>query len=389
MSSGRCAQRRQRNRQDVQTVEEIFAEASRPHLLLEVPVGGGNDADIDPQIRRAADALERLLLEEPEHLRLQSGCHLADLVQKDRPAVGRLEKAALLSVRAGERAALMTEELAFEQRFGQRGAGDVHERMTRPIARVVDDLGREVLAGAALAHEQHRGRRAHRYFLEQRAHARDRGAHADDPVEAVRLRLARAQGPHLAAQARRLERFLDQHRDFVDVERLVGVVIRAVLHRLDRVVHARVRRQHDDQRVGVVLLDLLQDRQPVGIRQPVVQQDEIDALVAAGERLGGGLRFDNPIALVREAAGQRPANQLLVVHDEDGRGLHEGWLSIRGGRTPPAHRGGGTAGISTGVKAGAERARPGRQSRTAWSAHGRRRERALPPSSRASRRRSS
>ena len=55
--------------------------------------------------------------------------------------------------------------------------------------------------------------------------------------------------PHLAAQPRRLERLLDQQRDLVEVERLVRVVIRALLHRLDRGLDARVRRQQDDQRV--------------------------------------------------------------------------------------------------------------------------------------------
>ena len=65
---------------------------------------------------------------------------------------------------------------------------------------------------------------------------------ADDAIEAVRLRLARAQRAHLAAQARRLERLLDEQRDLVEVERLVRVVIRAVLHRLDRRLDARVRR---------------------------------------------------------------------------------------------------------------------------------------------------
>ena len=49
----------------------------------------------------------------------------------------------------------------------------------------------------------------------------------------------RAQRPHFAPQLRRLERLLDEQRDLVEVERLVRVVIRAVLHRLDRDVDAR------------------------------------------------------------------------------------------------------------------------------------------------------
>ena len=101
---------------------------------------------------------------------------------------------------------------------------------------------------------------------------------ADDAIEAVGLRLAGAQRAHLAAQPRRLERLLDEQHDLVEVERLVGVVIRAGLHRFDGGVDARIGGQQDHQRVGIGLLDLLQDRQAVGVGQPVVEQHEIDAL---------------------------------------------------------------------------------------------------------------
>ena len=151
----------------------------------------------------------------------------------------------------------------------------------------------------------------------------DRAALADDAIEAVRLRLARAQRAHLAAQPRRLERLLDEQRDLVEVERLVRVVIRAVLHRLDGGVDARVRGQQDDQRVGVALLDLLEHRQAVAIRQLVIEQDEIDALARARSSASAAVAAStHAVAFLRQAVGQRPANQLLVVDDEDGRRLH-------------------------------------------------------------------
>ena len=46
----------------------------------------------------AADALERLLLEEPQQLRLQRRHHLADFVEEHRAAVGRFEQPALLPI---------------------------------------------------------------------------------------------------------------------------------------------------------------------------------------------------------------------------------------------------------------------------------------------------
>ena len=54
---------------------------------------------------------------------------------------------------------------------------------------------------------------------------------------------------------------------------------------------------------------------PVG--QPVVEQHEIDPFAMLLERLGGRLRLDHAIAFLREPIVQRPANQLLVVDDEN------------------------------------------------------------------------
>ena len=67
------------------------------------------------------------------------------------PPCGDLEQALLVGVRAGERAALVAEELALEQRVGQRAAVLRHEAPLLARARVVDGARDEVLAGAGLA----------------------------------------------------------------------------------------------------------------------------------------------------------------------------------------------------------------------------------------------
>jgi hypothetical protein len=147
------SQRRQRHRHHVEAVEQVLAELALLHFLLQGSVRGGNDAHVDLNIRGAADALERLLFEEAQELGLEQGHHLADFVEEYRAAVGRFQQAALLPVGAGERAALVAEQLALEQRLGQRRARDVHERLRRSITAVVNDLRCQVLAGAALAGE--------------------------------------------------------------------------------------------------------------------------------------------------------------------------------------------------------------------------------------------
>src|SRR6202007_1259583 len=127
--------------------------ADRP---LEVAVGGGDDAHVDPDVRRAADALEGALLEEAQQLDLQCRGDLADLVEEDGAAVGRLEQPFALALGVGESAALVAEELALEEGLRQRAAGDVLERPPGALAMGVDLLRHQALAGPALAAEQHR-----------------------------------------------------------------------------------------------------------------------------------------------------------------------------------------------------------------------------------------
>ena len=253
------AERRQRDRQHVESIVEVLAEPAGLDLLFEVAVRRRDHAHVHGDVVRAADALERLLFEEAQQLRLQRRHHLADLVEKHGAAVGRLEQAPLLLACVGEGPALVPEELAFEQRVGNRRARDVHERTVRAVAAEMQHLRREVLAGAALARQEHRRCRAERHAPEQVAQRDDGRRLADDALEREGLRLAGAQHAELAPQACRLERLLDQPRHVVQVERLVGEVIRADLHRLDGRVDGGVSRQENDEDVGVVLLDLAED----------------------------------------------------------------------------------------------------------------------------------
>ena len=122
------AQARQRDRKDVQAIVEIAPEAAVPHLLGQVAVGRGDDADVDVDRARTAEALDLPLLQHAQQLRLQLERQLADLVEEHGAAVRQLEAADLAGVRAGEGAALVAEQLALDQRRRQRRAVDDHER---------------------------------------------------------------------------------------------------------------------------------------------------------------------------------------------------------------------------------------------------------------------
>ena len=119
------AQRRDHDLHDVEPVEQVLAEAARLHLRVEVAVRRGHDRARPRAGSGSRPRARTLLLEEAEQLRLERGRELADLVEEERAALGRLHAARLIAHGAGERAAHVAEQLAREQLLGQRGA--VHD----------------------------------------------------------------------------------------------------------------------------------------------------------------------------------------------------------------------------------------------------------------------
>ena len=98
--------------QHVDAVEEVLAEAARLHVGGEVAVRRGDDAHVDLDVLRVAEAPDVLLLQHAQELHLQVERQLADLVEEERAAVGLLEEAAPVGDGVGERALLVAEELA-------------------------------------------------------------------------------------------------------------------------------------------------------------------------------------------------------------------------------------------------------------------------------------
>ena len=151
------AESRQADRETVEAIEQVLSEFVLGHHRDEVLIGSGDDADVGLDRRVAADALELLLLEQSQCLGLSCGAHVADLVEEDRAAVDLLELADVTLIRAGEGSFFVTEEFAFEQRFGQRRTVDGKKRFLAALAVVIDGSRDQFFAGAAFAEDQHRG----------------------------------------------------------------------------------------------------------------------------------------------------------------------------------------------------------------------------------------
>src|SRR5205807_8368058 len=122
-------QRREVNLDRVEAEEEVLAEAARGDLLLEVGVRRRDDAHVRAPRLRRADALELAGLQHAQELRLEVRRHVRDLVEEERAAVRQLEAADAVTLRVGERAADVAEQLRLEGAFGERARVDRDYRL--------------------------------------------------------------------------------------------------------------------------------------------------------------------------------------------------------------------------------------------------------------------
>ena len=132
-------QRRHAQRDDRQAMIEVLAEFARGDLRLDIATGRGNDAHIDRDLGRAADALEGLIDKHAQDLVLGLARHIGDFVDEQRAAVCLFERADLARLRA---VGFGPEQLDFHM-LGQHGSGvDDHEWPGRAVGARVDGARR-------------------------------------------------------------------------------------------------------------------------------------------------------------------------------------------------------------------------------------------------------
>ncbi len=148
--------RRDVERDDVEPVEEVFAEAPGCNLPEQVPVRRGDEPHIDPDHLLAADAGDLPFLEDAEELHLHPERHLAHLVQKEASPVGLAELSLLPPVGPGEGPLLVAEELRFQQGLGDRRAVELDEGALLPEAVEVDEPRDHLLARPRFAGDEDR-----------------------------------------------------------------------------------------------------------------------------------------------------------------------------------------------------------------------------------------
>ena len=121
-------QRRNRQRQDVEAVEQILAKLSAFDTVEQFAIGRGDDADVDLDRFAAADRLDRAFLQRAQQLHLCGQRQFADFVEEQRAAGGLDEFAGVAFGGAGEGALLVAEQDLLHQVVGNGAAIDRDER---------------------------------------------------------------------------------------------------------------------------------------------------------------------------------------------------------------------------------------------------------------------
>jgi hypothetical protein len=98
--------------------------------LVQVSIGCRDHPDIGLDGLYTAETSKLAFLEHTQKFCLRSGRHLADFIKKEDPARCQFDLAGLRLLCPGERAALESKQLRFEQRLGQRRAIDRDEWAT-------------------------------------------------------------------------------------------------------------------------------------------------------------------------------------------------------------------------------------------------------------------
>ena len=150
------AQRRQPQRHDVETEEQILAEQALLDQDAQVLVARRDDADVGLDRRAAADRRILALLQHAQQPRLRLHRHVADLVEEQRAAFRLLEAAGAARVGAGEGALLVPEQFGLDQVARDRRHVDRNERTGAALAVVVQRARDQFLAGAGFAGDHHR-----------------------------------------------------------------------------------------------------------------------------------------------------------------------------------------------------------------------------------------
>ena len=297
-------------------------------------MGGGDHAHVGLDRLVAADAVVVAVGQHAQQARLQLRGHVADLVEEQRATLGLLEAAAPHRLRAGESAALVAEQLAFQQVARDRRGVQRDERPALARAVLVQRTRDDFLAAARFARDEHRD-----VGLAQPSDGAEHLLHGWRLAEDLRHFQRRVVHARLAQAL--IHRAADQLDRLVHVERLGQVLEGPTLERRHGTLQIRERGHDDHRQRRVLALDLAQQLDAVEARHADVRHQHLRAvelqlghhLLRAAEQLARD-------AFAAERLLQHPANRTVVIDDPDRlHGATTGMGATGRGRRPGGRRG--------------------------------------------------
>ena len=143
------------DRQHVEPKVQVFAKHTLAAALLEILIGGRDDADVDIANARLADALDGAILQESQQLGLQSSSGRSPISsRKSVPPCAISARPRTIANGARESAPGVTEELRFNQVAWQGSTTDGNKRLRVPRSGLVDLAGQRRFPRAALASDE-------------------------------------------------------------------------------------------------------------------------------------------------------------------------------------------------------------------------------------------
>ena len=261
-----------------------------------------------------SDAFEGAFAKKAQQLHLNRRVNLANLIEKQRAAIGLLKPPDAPFVCAGEGAFLMAEQFAFQKRRRQRCAMDGDHRLLGARAEVVNRLGDEFLARAAFA--QHKHTRAcggdllddFKNFLHHRRLA-------DDIFDAelrvnLRTQLAIFRFQFVGAQGA-----CDAHLQFVNLHPPLGnVIIRALPHRVHGHFLAAVSGHQNANRRLAQRFGALDEVQPAHARHALIRQQHIKRVLLQQPHRALAILGEVHIVPILQRRTQSLPRGLLVIN---------------------------------------------------------------------------
>lgn len=131
---------------EIDAIEEIFAERALGHHRREVGISGADGADIRASRVAVAKSLEGMVLQYAQHFDLRGLVEVAYLIEEECAVVGKCHTPRAVGDSSCEGPLDMTKHLAFEERSRDATEIDLDEALPSASAIGMDGIGDHLLA---------------------------------------------------------------------------------------------------------------------------------------------------------------------------------------------------------------------------------------------------